>query len=62
MAVLGQQLPPHLHVAVLDLGQLPVQVGPAGIALGLGQLPVEERRVGLVLEVVEPSVGGRGIA
>jgi hypothetical protein len=46
-------------VAVLDVGQLQVEAGPAGVGLGAGKLPVEERRVGLVFQVVQPF-GGRG--
>ena len=60
VAVLGQELPPHLHVTVLDRGQLPVQRGLALVPLGLGQLAVQERGVGLVLQVVEPDVRGGG--
>ena len=49
-----------LDVAVLDLSQLSVEVGPAGIGLGPSQLAVEEGGVGLVFEVVEPvGEGGR---
>ena len=58
VALLGQQLPPHVHVPVLDLGQLRYRSARPGVGLGPGQLPVEEGGVGLVGEVVEPVGGG----
>jgi hypothetical protein len=58
MAVLGQQLAPHLDVAILHRGQLPVDVRLSRVSLGPGQLPVQEGRIGLVFEVVDPGMWG----
>jgi hypothetical protein len=58
--MLDQELPPHLDVPVLDVGQLPVESGAPRIALDARDLAVEKGRVGLVVEVVEPRRRGRG--
>ena len=60
MPVLGQELPPHLDVAILDRGELAIEVGLVRVPLGLGQLAIQEGRVGLVTQVVQPDVGGGG--
>jgi len=59
MAVLRQELPPHLHVAVFYSRQLAVYVGPSGVSFGPGQLPVEEGGIRLIFEMVQPFVRWR---
>jgi hypothetical protein len=55
MAVLRQELPPHLHVAVFHPREAAVEVGLVGVPLRLGQLAVQEGCVRLVLEVMQPD-------
>ncbi|PYO72604.1 MAG: hypothetical protein DMD64_10470 [Gemmatimonadetes bacterium] len=54
MAVLGEELAPHLHVALLDPGQLDVDVFPVGIRLLSSECQIEECGVSFVLPMVEP--------
>ena len=56
--MLGEQLPPHVHMPILDSGQLAVQIGATRIVLGIREFTIEVRRVSLVFEVVEPVSGG----
>jgi hypothetical protein len=58
MSVLRQQLAPHLDVTVLHPSQLEVDICLDPVSFGPGQLPVQEGRVGLILEVVQPEMGG----
>jgi hypothetical protein len=48
MAVVSQQLPPHVDVPVFHLGQLPVDLRSVGIPFGPSQFPVQVRSVSLV--------------
>jgi hypothetical protein len=59
MAILPQQLGPHLDVTVFHVSQAAIDVRPLGIRFGDGQLPVEEGGVGFVGEVVKPVGGSR---
>src|SRR5687767_10468102 len=54
VAVLSQQLAPHLDVPLLDAGQLDVDVFPVGIGLLAGQRQVQIGCVRFVLPMVEP--------
>ena len=56
VAVLGEELVPHLDVTLLDPGQLDVHVLPLRIELLAGQDEVEIGRIGFVLPVVQPGV------
>ncbi len=56
MAVLGEELAPHLHVALLDASELDVDVLPVRIGFLTGESEVEVGRVGFILPVMEPLV------
>ena len=56
MAVLGEQLRPHLYVLLFHAGQLDVDVLFVGIALLTREGQVEKGGVGFVLPVMEPYV------
>jgi hypothetical protein len=56
VAILGQQLAPHLYVPILNRSQLSIDLGPPRVPFSPRQLPVQEGRVGLVFQVVEPIV------
>src|SRR5213594_2889160 len=54
VAVLGEQLPPHLHVPLFHAGQLDVDVFLVGIGLLTCQREIQIRGVGFVLPMMEP--------
>src|SRR5438876_6780011 len=53
---LGEELAPHLHVALLDASELDVDVLPVRIGFLTGESEVEVGRVGFILPVMEPLV------
>src|SRR6185295_8688123 len=61
LAVVVQELAPHLHVAILDRRQPPVKLCLGGVPLRVGQLPVEKGRIRLVLQVVAPDSNVLGV-
>jgi hypothetical protein len=60
VAVVSQELTPHIDVPVLHGGEPTIDVGSPRVSFGLGQLPIEEGGIGLVFEVVDPFVGRGG--
>src|SRR5438876_3873732 len=56
MAVLGEELLPHLGVALLHPGELDVDVLAVGIGLLAGEHEIQVGGVELVLPVVQPGV------
>ena len=56
VAVLAEELAPHLHVALFDAGELDVDVLAMRIGFLAGEGEVEEGCVGFILPMVEPGV------
>src|SRR2546427_1065730 len=54
MAVLAEQLAPHLHVALLDARKLDVDVLPVRIGFLAGEGEIEVGRIGFILPVMQP--------
>jgi hypothetical protein len=56
MAMLGEQLGPHLHVALFDAGELDVDVLPVWIGFLSGESEVQVGGIRFVLPVMQPLV------
>ena len=54
VAMLGQQLAPHLHVALFDARELDVDVLPVWIGFLPSKSQIEVGGVGFILPVMQP--------
>src|SRR2546427_13055786 len=54
VAMLAEQLAPHLHVALLDARELDVDVLPVRIGFLAGEGEIEVGRIGFILPVMQP--------
>ena len=55
LVVLGEQLGPSVHVAILDRGHAREEVPARVVPLHLGQRPIEKRRVLFIAVVFLPA-------